>query len=167
MKKTLLATLSVLIGAACGGDSASRQATSSARATLGGRGSAQTPTASAIRVDPRIAAACELPSARFMFDSSDVRSTADGALGAVARCFATGPLRDKGMKLVGHADPRGETEYNFALGQRRAGAVAAFIAGRGVSASRIATSSKGELEASGTDDAGWAADRRVDIMLRE
>ena len=65
------------------------------------------------------------------------------------------------------ADPRGETEYNFALGQKRAGNVAGFLAKKGLEQARMATSSKGELEASGVDEDGWSRDRKVDILLAE
>ena len=59
----------------------------------------------------------------------------------------------------------GETIYNFALGQRRAAAVASYIEGRGVGDRRLETTSRGELDASGYDEASWARDRRVDILL--
>ena len=90
-----------------------------------------------------------------------------GVLDALARCFITGPLKGKGMKLVGHADPRGELEYNLGLGQRRAGSISGFLAKKGVEQGKMATSSKGEFEASGTDEDSWARDRRVEILLAE
>ena len=127
-----------------------------------------TPTSGSIHIDDKITKACgDLPTAHFAFDSADVTGDAAAALDALARCFVSGPLKGKGMKLVGHADPRGETEYNFALGQKRAGSVAGFLAKKGLEQNRMATSSKGELEASGTDEAGWARDRKVDILLAD
>jgi peptidoglycan-associated lipoprotein len=71
------------------------------------------------------------------------------------------------MKLIGHTDPRGETEYNFGLGQRRAGNVAAYLTTRGVDKGHMAASSHGEIDATGTDEDGWARDRRVDVLLAE
>ena len=71
------------------------------------------------------------------------------------------------MTITGHADPRGETEYNFALGQRRAGTVETFLIDRKLPKARIESSSRGELDATGTDEEGWAKDRRVDISLAE
>jgi peptidoglycan-associated lipoprotein len=71
------------------------------------------------------------------------------------------------MKLVGHADPRGEVEYNFGLGQERAGSVAEFLKERGVPSSRMVTSSRGEIEATGTEEMSWARDRRVQILLAD
>jgi peptidoglycan-associated lipoprotein len=77
----------------------------------------------------------------------------------------TGPLKGRSMRLVGHADPRGNEEYNMALGGRRADNVASAIASAGMDSARMATSSRGKMDATGTDEAGWAKDRRVDIML--
>ena len=123
---------------------------------------------SAVQIDDKIVKACgDLPTARFSFDSSEVTPEASNALDALARCFVSGPLKGKGMKLVGHADPRGETEYNLALGQRRAGSVAGFLQKKGLEDGRMETSSKGEFEATGTDDEGWAKDRKVEILLKE
>jgi peptidoglycan-associated lipoprotein len=130
--------------------------------------SAQDDTKSAIQIDDKIVKACgDLPTARFGFDSSEVTPEASNALDALARCFISGPLKGKGMKLVGHADPRGETEYNLALGQRRAGSVAGFLAKKGLEDARMKTSSKGEFEAAGTDEDSWARDRKVEILLEE
>ena len=69
------------------------------------------------------------------------------------------------MRLVGHADPRGDEEYNMVLGGRRADNVKAAIAGAGLDSAKMATTSRGEMDATGTDEAGWERDRRVDIML--
>jgi len=68
--------------------------------------------------------------------------------------------------LTGHCDPRGEQEFNMSLGDNRAEAVKVFLVGLGVSADKIRTSSRGELDASGMDEAGWLNDRRVDIEVR-
>jgi peptidoglycan-associated lipoprotein len=71
------------------------------------------------------------------------------------------------MKLIGHTDPRGETEYNLGLGQRRAGNVAAYLGARGIEKAHMAASSHGEFDATGTDEEGWARDRKVDVLLVE
>jgi peptidoglycan-associated lipoprotein len=126
------------------------------------------PSSGSIHIDSKIISACgNLPTAHFAFDSTVIEGDAAGALDALARCFVSGALKGKGMKLIGHADTRGETEYNLGLGQKRAGSVAEFLAKKGLDQGRVATSSKGEFEATGTDDAGWARDRKVDILLAE
>lgn len=120
-----------------------------------------------IAIGPKIQALCNLPTANFDFDSAALDPTAKGALDALADCFVQGPAKGKGMRLVGHADPRGETEYNFGLGQKRAGSVASYLKGKGLGDDRVETSSRGELDATGSDEEGWAKDRKVEIFLAE
>jgi len=93
-------------------------------------------------------------------DSTDVEP-----LDAVARCSTTGPLAGRHIRLIGHADPRGPAEYNMALGQRRADSVDGYIDRRGVQRSRIMTTSRGAMDATGQDETGWAHDRRVVVQL--
>jgi peptidoglycan-associated lipoprotein len=69
------------------------------------------------------------------------------------------------MRLVGHADNRGEEDYNMLLGQKRADNVKGAIISLGMSAAKTLTTSRGELDASGSDESTWAKDRRVDIVL--
>lgn len=164
-----MTTLFALSVAGCGSDPAARPVTP-AGAGAGAQGSAAqrgAPGESSLRVDDRIAKACNLPQAFFEFDSAKISGEVGGALDAVAKCFVSGPLAGKRMRIVGHADPRGETEYNFALGQKRAGTVASYMTRRGMDAGKVSTTSKGELDAEGTDEAGWAHDRRVEIFLDE
>ena len=170
-----------LTALACGSDSAQRPRAASVPGTLTGPEPAsvnaaprannpdlRSPTAGSIHIDDRIVKACgDLPVAHFAFDSAAINGDAASALGAVARCFDSGPLKGKSMKLVGHADPRGEAGYNLALGQDRATSVASFLENRGVGADRVSTMSKGEMDATGTDEAGWARDRKVEIFLRD
>lgn len=125
-------------------------------------------TQSGVKIDDKIVKACgDLPTARFGFDSADVSSEASNVLDALARCFISGPLKGKGVTLVGHADPRGGEDYNFGLGQRRSGSIAKFLARKGMEEAKITATSRGDLEATGTDEAGWAADRKVEIRLSE
>jgi peptidoglycan-associated lipoprotein len=124
-------------------------------------------TESAIDVDDEIARVCDLPAAHFAFDSSKVTQSAAAALDALSECFSSGPLAGRSMKIVGHADPRGGLDYNLALGQRRAGSVAEYLEHNGLQQARIVTTSMGELESTGTDEAGWARDRKVEILLAE
>lgn len=126
------------------------------------------PTSGSIQIDDKILKACgDLPTAKFAFDSATIEGEAATVLDALARCFVSGPLKGKGMRLVGHADPRGEVEYNLALGHKRAGSVAEYLSTKGLDQGRIATSSKGEFEATGVDEEGWARDRKVEVFLAE
>jgi len=125
------------------------------------------PTASSIHIDDAILKACgiEAPKAHFAFDSANLQNQDTQTLEKVAKCFASGPLKGRTLKVIGHADPRGETEYNFVLGNSRADAVGGFLRSKGMDNAKIATTSRGELDATGTDEEGWARDRRVDLML--
>jgi peptidoglycan-associated lipoprotein len=121
-----------------------------------------------ISVSSDIMHACELKlgdSSQFSFDDSKLSNADREALDSVARCFTTGPMKGENMDVVGRADPRGTKEYNLALGQRRATSVNAYLTLHGIQAARIEKSSRGALDAEGTDEAGWANDRRVDITL--
>jgi len=120
-----------------------------------------------VRIDPRIAKSCGLDATHFDFDSASVRPEARRVLDTIAQCFTSGPLEGKAMRLVGHADPRGEVDYNFALGQRRAGSVGEYLKAKGVRDEKLTTTSRGELDASGSDEAGWREDRRVEVLLDE
>jgi peptidoglycan-associated lipoprotein len=132
------------------------------------RGDTGSLTAGSIQIDPRILKACgDVKAAHFAFDSAAISGDAADALGALARCFVTGPLAGAKLRLVGHADPRGGIAYNIALGQQRAGSVATFLSERGLAEDRMGTLSKGAFEATGIDEDGWALDRKVEVFLAE
>lgn len=120
-----------------------------------------------IHIDDAILKACgiEQSNAFFAFDSANIRPEDAKPLDLVAKCFSTGPLKGKLLKLVGHADPRGDGDYNFALGQARADAIAKYIVGKGLDKSQVSSTSRGAMDASGTDEPSWAKDRRVDLLL--
>lgn len=131
-----------------------------------------TPTApdekdSAVRVDEKVREVCDLPTEYFAFNSTKLSKSSRKMLDELAACFVTGKAKDRSMSLVGHADPRGEEDYNFGLGQRRAASVAKYLEKKGLASHRVQTSSRGELEASGVDDSSWSKDRRVDILFAD
>ncbi len=125
------------------------------------------PTKSNINISDEIKKACGLTDteAHFAFDSAQVRPQDKAVLKKLADCFSTGPLKGREMRLVGHADPRGEPEYNMVLGGRRADNVKAAIVSAGLADAQVASTSRGELDATGTDEASYAEDRRVDVVL--
>ena len=71
------------------------------------------------------------------------------------------------LRLEGHADERGSTEYNLALGSRRAESVRDFLSGFGISADRLMTTSFGEERplVSSSDETSWAQNRRVEFSI--
>ena len=103
---------------------------------------------------------------KFAFDESEVLPQDRDVLVQIARCVTTGPLRGRGLALVGRADPRGETEYNMILGEHRAESVSLYLSLLGVEPEKMAKTSRGELDADGADENGWSHDRRVDIDLQ-
>ena len=125
------------------------------------------PNKSQINISDEIKKACGISDADafFAFDSANIRGQDHKVLGQLATCFTSGPLAGRQMRLVGHADPRGDEDYNLVLGGRRADNVKGFIVKTGLGAGKVATTSRGEMDASGTDESGWSRDRRVDIVL--
>jgi peptidoglycan-associated lipoprotein len=112
--------------------------------------------------------ACELKlgnASEFGFDDSKLTDADRGALNSLATCFTSGPLKDENMSIIGRADPRGTAQYNLALGQRRSSTVAAYLSHQGIDSHRIGATSRGSADATGTDEASWANDRRVDISI--
>ncbi len=127
------------------------------------------PTKSQINISDEIKKACGISDsdAHFAYNSANIRPQDEAVLKKLATCFATGPLKDKLMQLVGHADPRGDEDYNMVLGGRRAENVRAALSARGLGKDRVKTSSRGELDATGTDEASYFEDRRVDVLVAE
>ena len=83
-------------------------------------------------------------------------------LGALAAA-----MPDVKVRVAGYADPRGCDELNDALSQRRAEAVAAVLAGAGLSQDRLIVEGHGKSESTSTsgDLDGYAFDRRVTVRL--
>lgn len=73
-----------------------------------------------------------------------------------------------GRKLIiqGNADERGSSEYNLALGQKRAEAVKRALQGLGLNEARMEAISFGKEKpkALGHDEAAWAENRRADLF---
>lgn len=69
--------------------------------------------------------------------------------------------------VEGHADERGTSEYNLALGDRRAHAVRRHILAKGVSKARISTVSFGKErpDVTGHNEAAWSKNRRAVTVI--
>ena len=102
---------------------------------------------------------------KFDFDSALLSAPDRSELDQLSKCMTTGPLKGKNVELVGRADPRGEAEYNMNLGATRSNAVKHYLAQLGIADSRLTTTSRGALDAQGSDESTWALDRRVDLRL--
>lgn len=100
----------------------------------------------------------------FEYDSYNVEPAAQAVVEAHAQYLVSNP--GVNITLEGHADERGTREYNLALGEKRAEAVAGLMTALGVERARITTTSYGEekpLEL-GHNEAAWARNRRVELI---
>jgi peptidoglycan-associated lipoprotein len=71
------------------------------------------------------------------------------------------------LRIEGHADERGSTEYNIALGTRRAESVRQFFTGFGLAAERFGIVSYGEERplVAESSEAAWARNRRAQFVI--
>ena len=101
----------------------------------------------------------------FEYDSDQLTGEAEGRLRTKATILRANPTVE--IRIAGHADERGSTEYNLALGQRRAEGVKNFLTGYGLEGSRIATVSYGEEQPAvqGTDESAWSRNRRAEFEM--
>lgn len=102
----------------------------------------------------------------FEFDSPELSATMKETLTRLAKCMSGGSLAGRKVLLTGHCDPRGENEYNMGLGATRSEAGKAFLVTLGVPEAQVTTSSRGKLDAIGSEESTWKQDRRVDIEVR-
>lgn len=84
----------------------------------------------------------EVKDAYFDYDKADIRADARDALGQTADFLRKYPQVK--VTIEGHCDERGSTEYNLALGDRRAHAVKEYLVSLGISADRLNTISYGK-----------------------
>jgi len=99
----------------------------------------------------------------FDFDSFVVRDDGRPVVEAHARVLNAN--RSRKMIVEGHTDERGGREYNLALGQKRAEAVARSLVLLGVADSQLEPVSFGKERpaAEGNDEAAWEKNRRVEL----
>lgn len=109
---------------------------------------------------------CADPSAftvRFGFDQATLSSDAQGSLQKLAECLKRAPARK--VVVAGHADERGTTQYNIALGARRAEAARRYLSDLG--AAQLDSVSFGEEKPTcdqATEDC-WSRNRRAEFQV--
>ncbi len=71
------------------------------------------------------------------------------------------------IQIEGHCDERGTTEYNLALGQRRANSTRTYLISLGIPADRISTISYGKERPvdPGHNEEAWAKNRRAHTII--
>lgn len=102
----------------------------------------------------------------FDFDKYDLRPDAFSILAEHVHNLKQHP--ETSFVIEGHCDEWGSTEYNLALGERRAAAVKNYMVKSGISANRISTISYGKekpLDSRSTKEA-WAKNRRAAFVLK-
>ena len=106
-----------------------------------------------------------LKDAFFDYDKADLRDDARTALAADAEWLKR--YRSVQFLIEGHCDDRGTSEYNLALGDRRANAAKEYLVSLGVDASRVKTVSYGKERpfcSQSTEDC-WQQNRRSHFLV--
>jgi peptidoglycan-associated lipoprotein len=108
-----------------------------------------------------------LKAIHFDFDKSDIRAADAKILDASLAWLKANPTNL--LLIEGHCDERGTSDYNLALGDRRAKAAMAYLVARGVRADRISVVSYGEERPVCTDhnEKCWAENRRAQFLIKE
>lgn len=101
----------------------------------------------------------------FDFDAAILNADSKSALDANAGIMQQFP--DIKVEVQGNADERGTTDYNLALGQKRADAVLKYLLAKGVSSSRVKVVSYGEERpaAPGDSETAYAQNRRAEFVI--
>jgi peptidoglycan-associated lipoprotein len=101
----------------------------------------------------------------FLYDSTDLSDEARAILQKDVDWMKKWPTTN--LMVEGHADSRGTTEYNLALGERRADAVRDYMVSLGVAADRMTIVSKGEEQpfCSEQTEACWQQNRRGHFIV--
>jgi len=101
---------------------------------------------------------------RFGFDESALVPEAQGKLQAVAGCLRKRPAAH--VVVTGHCDELGTTEYNLALGSRRADAARKYLTDLGVAGTlETVTLGKERPLCSESTEGCWARNRRAEVMV--
>lgn len=100
----------------------------------------------------------------FDLDSSAINSNYARSIKAHARYLKDNPKAR--VRVEGHTDERGSSEYNIALGERRAQAVANMLTANGAAVSQVAIVSYGKEKPAeqGHDEDAWKYNRRAIIV---
>jgi len=109
----------------------------------------------------------ETHDAFFDYDSAEIRSDARTALQQSADFLKGYP--NTRFTIEGHCDERGSTEYNLALGQRRANAVKEYLVSLGIPADHVLTTSWGKEKpfCSESSESCWQQNRRGHFTLNK
>lgn len=107
---------------------------------------------------------CEVRPVHFGFDEATLSTAARETLSRDWQCLSRKGFRR--LEVSGHADERGTTEYNLALGGRRAEEVRRYLVGLGADAKALRAVSFGKERPvdRAHDESAWAKNRRVELV---
>ena len=96
----------------------------------------------------------------FSYDNYNINSTGSEKIKSLASIVKKNGLN---VRVEGHCDERGTREYNLALGEKRANAIAELLIINGVSSNNITTVSYGEEKPAsrGSNEKSWSKNRRA------
>ena len=167
MKKLTMSVFLISLLAACASDKPAEVAATPAATQTPAEPApvAATNAAAPVSADPLDDANSILSkrSVFFDFDKSVVKA-ADKPMVQAHGQYLAGHA-DRKVVVEGNTDERGSSEYNLALGSRRAESVKKMLVVSGAKAGQISTVSFGEEKprASGHNEAAWSQNRRADI----
>jgi peptidoglycan-associated lipoprotein len=166
MNNKILACSAIALAAvalsACSGSDETKDTGAKPTAVQGSGGNGY--TGSGYNNSARTGADLSQHSVYFDFDKSEIKPEGQAVIASWGQSLTASPTSK--VRLEGNTDERGTREYNIALGERRANAVASALESRGVSAQQLTQISYGKERpvALGHDESSWAQNRRVDLV---
>ena len=172
-RSTLVLTLAMLAISACGGDPAPPPPAPPSAAAAPPPARPVAPATNNTAADAarqRQAALAQMRTTLaeivyFEYDRSEIRADSRPILDRKARIMRDEPTVR--VRIEGHADERGSTEYNLALASRRAESVRTYLTGVGIQAGRIEILSYGEGRPAerGSNESAWSRNRRAEFAV--
>lgn len=100
----------------------------------------------------------------FAYDSDILSSDSQSSLNSLAEHLKS---TQAAIQVEGHCDERGSTQYNLALGERRAQSVKQYLMEMGVDGAKVSIISYGEEKPAveGHDESAWSQNRRAEFTI--
>src|SRR5208283_728751 len=127
----------------------------------------ETPVQPAVEKPVEKESAITVEDIHFDFDKADIREEAKPTLNRLAGSLSSNPATK--VVVEGNCDERGTSEYNLALGDRRANAAKSHLVSLGIPSGRLQTISYGKekpLRTESTEEC-WQRNRRDHFVLTE
>lgn len=163
LRKIMMSVLTIAVVAGCSGKKKSSDENIES-SNLGGTPAVDS---SAMNFDPQGSDSGKINGLKtvfFPYDKSSLDAQAKADLQGNAAWMKSNP--NVKIQIEGHCDSRGTIEYNVALGERRANAVRTYLAGLGISESRMSVISYGEEKplVQGESEDAFSKNRRANFV---